>query len=87
MILGSAITQKNDEAPREGSAGKAQQLRALVLPERTWVRFLYDSQPPITPVPGDPTPSSGLCEHQTYTRYTGIPIQAGKTPRHIKLNK
>jgi hypothetical protein len=35
----------------------------------------------LTPVPGDPTPSSNLCRHQAY-----IDIHAGEIPIHIEYN-
>lgn len=52
----------------------------LMLLQRTWVRFsatLGGSLPPITPVPGDPGPSSGLPRYQACTQYKDM--HEGKT--------
>ena len=40
------------------------------------------SQPSVTLVPGDLTPSSGLHRHQEHTQYTDIDVS--KFPTHIK---
>ena len=51
-----------------------------------WVQFSdppVSSQPPETPVPGDPMPSFDLGRHQVYMRYTDI--HAGKMLINIKF--
>jgi hypothetical protein len=42
----------------------------------------HGSQPSVTPVPGDPMSSSGLCGYQAYTEYTYI--HADNAFIHIK---
>lgn len=56
----------------------------LLLFQRTWVWSQHpygSSQPFLTPVPGDLTPSFGL-SHQVHMYYTDI--HEGKTPIYIK---
>jgi hypothetical protein len=36
------------------------------------VLTLGGSQPFVTPVPGDPMPSSGFCKHEAHTQCTNI---------------
>lgn len=52
-----------------GAGEMTQQLKALAaLTERTHDQFPTLSwQPTVTPVPGDPTPSSGFCRHKAHT--------------------
>lgn len=56
----------------------------------SWRRCRFDSkhsqsrsQPLLTPVPGHPMPSSGLCRYQTCMWYTHIHV--GKTHLHVNL--